>query len=249
MKILKKEDKSLKSKKFDCQITHDKSRLWGDDLVFLICGARGSGKTSLLLNMICRDKPFLKKKFNKIYLFSSTAMSDDKIKCKIIDKIEYGSYFDSYDDSVLEEILEEQQKNIINHGKNKADSLLFIFDDMISDSQAFSNKKNAITKLVFNGRHYKSSCFIISQRYLTIPKNIREQYNVIFCRLENKQEVESLIQEVNFIDSKKLKKIYKEATKEPFHFLQINLCIGDPMKRFFSNFEQLHIEDDDSESD
>lgn len=237
------EDKKLKTKKYDNQITKDPDRVFSHSFVMLICGSRGSGKSNLLTNIVCRNKPFFKGHFNKIYLFSPTAKSDTKICTNIVEKINFGNYYDKYDDEALEEILDNQMGQIEMYGRDVSDKLLFIFDDLVSSNDAFSNSKNAITKLVFNSRHYNASVIILSQRYISVPKNVRTNAQIIFCRLENEKEIETFINEISFIPTKKLKEIYDYVIKEPFKFLGINYQQGEPLKRFYSNFNQLTIKD------
>lgn len=239
MKIEIKE--KLKVKKYDSQIKPDPERIFSHSFVMLIVGARGSGKSNLLCNLVTRRKPFLRGKFNKVYLFSPTAKSDTKICENIVEKINYGAYYDTYDDMILEDILDAQMKQIEEMGKEKSDNLLFIFDDLVSDNNTFSNRKNAITKLIFNSRHYNASVIILSQRYLSVPKNIRSNAQIIFLRMENEKEIDSFLDETSFISKKKLKSIYDEATKKPYKFLCLNYQRGDPLKRFMSNFDDIEI--------
>jgi hypothetical protein len=245
MKIEIITDTKLKTKKYDNQITKDPDRVFSHSFVMLICGSRGSGKSNLLTNIVCRKKPFLKGLFNKIFLFSPTAKSDTKICSNIVEKISFGNYYDKYDDEVLQSILDEQMEKIEEYGRDVSDKLLFIFDDLVSDGTAFNNSKNAITKLIFNSRHYNASVIILAQRYVSVPRNIRTNAQIIFCRLENEKEIDTLISEISFIPVKKLKEVYDYVIKEPYKFLGINYQQGDPLKRFYSNFFQLKLEEDE----
>ena len=56
----------------------------------------------------------------------------------------------------------------------KGEPTLFIIDDC-SASQALTKKKDTLSELAFSGRHAQQSVWVLSQRYNSVLKNLREQ--------------------------------------------------------------------------
>ena len=81
-----------------------------------------------------------------------------------------------------------------------------------------------------------SLCFL-TQSYFSVPKDVKlncTQY--IISKLNNKRELQSIaINHSPDIDYKDFVKIYRDCTKEPYHFLTID-TIQSIDKRFKKNF-------------
>ena len=56
----------------------------------------------------------------------------------------------------------------------KGDPTLFIIDDC-SASQAMTKKRDTLSELAFSGRHAQQSVWVLSQRYNSALKDLREQ--------------------------------------------------------------------------
>ena len=56
----------------------------------------------------------------------------------------------------------------------KGEPTLFIIDDC-SASQALTQKKDTLSELAFSGRHAQQSVWVLSQRYNSVLKDLREQ--------------------------------------------------------------------------
>ena len=56
----------------------------------------------------------------------------------------------------------------------KGDPTLFIIDDC-SASQAMTKKRDTLSELAFSGRHAQQSVWVLSQRYNSVLKDLREQ--------------------------------------------------------------------------
>jgi len=70
---------------------------------------------------------------------------------------------------------------------------------------------------------------------------------LIVYRLRNYKELEAFVEEVSGLVTKKdLVEIYKEATKDEYSFLYINLSARTIKDMFFKNFKShIQLEDDD----
>jgi len=76
---------------------------------WLICGSKGKGKSSLLLRSILSKKsPYCcNKAFDMVFLCSQSARKDDKFNDLIEGLEEEGHFYDTFNEGILEEILEE----------------------------------------------------------------------------------------------------------------------------------------------
>lgn len=117
-----------------------------------------------------------------------------------------------------------------------------IFDDMLA-SEVFSKKKdNMVLKLVLNGRHYASNCFILSQHIKSIPKPIRENTEVwsFFPFKSRKMVIDNLFELFgNLVNEEEFLTLYDYATKNPHDALVVDMKEDDPTNRFKLNFDTI----------
>jgi hypothetical protein len=189
----------------------------------MICGAKGGGKSSLVLNLLLKPVYF-KNKFNRCIFISPTAGMDSKISvlrrneflipnkklfnlmkklnkklCIVSNDTEIeGSYNDipkvltdddfleDFDIKYIKNIMAEQKYIIKEYGKEYADNILLIFDDL-AGSNFF--KSILFKKLLLNSRHHKISIIINTQAYFQIDKTLRLN-NSLLCLFETANEQE-----------------------------------------------------------
>lgn len=136
------------------------SSLFPNHVRCIISGPSNSGKTNLLLNWLLHDSGL---KFQNIYIYSKSLFQP---------KYEYLA-------NVLKKVPEigffryNANEDIVPFEDIKPNSV-FIFDDVMSDSQ------KTISKLFSMGRHKSLDLFYIGQTYAKIPKHlIRDNCNLI----------------------------------------------------------------------
>ena len=209
----------------------------------LMCGPSGSGKTILLVNMVL---DIYKDCFSRIYIFSPSILIDGSwapVKDYIRDHIKPHEretiYFDNYDAPALEHIIETQNK-VVMYQKEKGDKniyqILIIIDDF-ADSPEFTRQSRLLHQLYIRGRHAFISTITATQVFKAISPIIRKNITDLFVfRLRNNADLESIIEEVSALYSKKaLMALYKEATDEPYGFLYIKLTAKNKTEMFFKN--------------
>ena len=93
-------------------------------------------------------------------------------------------------------------------------------------------------------------CYL-SQSFYKIPRLIRLQFNyLIILKLGSKRDTEMIISECSIgIEKDHLLSLYKDATKQKFNFLKINLETGNDNEKFSRNFNDFYRIEGDSESD
>ena len=122
-------------------------------------------------------------------------------------------------------------------------STLIIFDDLINSKSII----NIAPLFTVDGRHLKMSLIFLSQRMFVNNEFFRQisqnsDYFVVFKNPRNLSEIRTLAQQITPGDLQ-LMYIYREATKEPFSYLFINLTQeAQSETKYLSNlFEQNHI--------
>ena len=104
---------------------------------------------------------------------------------------------------------------------------LLILDDMLCSANAISNKRSSLLKKVFyQGRHYGLGVILVSQAYADVPANMRRNSShMLVFNLKNKKAIESFVEEMGQF-GEDFPSTYKEATKEPYSFLYLDLHRG-----------------------
>ena len=197
---------------------------------------RGGGKTTFLLNLIMKKQMYYKY-FHKIYIFSPTQYSDEKMMKAI--SIDDSQRYTYYDDDILGEIIEEQMINNeeVDTPKDRR-RILFIFDDMIEELP--TKKGNFFNKLASNGRHIYASVIVASQKYKKLSPIIRNntKHWIIFD-VQNAKELQDIYEEqAGKISKKAFFEMFEFATSGNHNFLYIK---NDAPKteRFRRNFTDI----------
>jgi len=169
-----------------------------------------------------------------------------------------GCYLTEYSETVLKEILDEQDKMILalkNNGKTKhlANRLLLVFDDLVG-SDLFNNKRAGVFKILnVRHRHFSASVLMVTQAYKEIPATIRKNFTcMIIFDIPNDQEVRCIYEE----NSMKLKfpewlEVYNYAVKGDHDFMFINSQKpnGKKVMKNFSEYLSYKRVDSDDESE
>ena len=207
-----------------------------------ICGKKRTGKSSLWLSMLSHPALY-KGYFDNIFLISPS-QSDQKITPLINELKKEQKYFDCLTEENIKYILniisqEAQQKKLyeIKTKKKLPDTHnLLILDDVI-ESIPKSYKKNLITSLFYNQRHYNLTIILISQAFKLINPSIRKQIDALYIfPMSNKKEIEA-IQEDYSIPSEIFDYCFEDETDHPF--LTVNLCGAKPI--YFRKLEKLNV--------
>jgi hypothetical protein len=121
----------------------------------------------------------------------------------------------------------------MHYSKKSAQGVLLILDDMITAESAINNKNNNLLKrLFFQGRHYKISLILVSQKLKAISASMRINASHLICfNLNNRKEEKDSLDENCGVDDIATK--YKTATRDRYNFLYLDKTNN----KAFHNFE------------
>ncbi len=146
-------------------------------------------------------------------------------------------FFDEYVMSKFKKIMDDNKRMVDmlkDHGKLKtlANRILFIFDDQVGSDLFYGKLKKYFTGVNTRHRHHSASMIMVSQGYKEIPKTIRTNWTCLLTyKIGNMKEIEVIYEEfemgLNFEDWLAL---YRQATKEKFNFLFIDMYCDEEFK-------------------
>ena len=125
--------------------------------------------------------------------------------------------------------------------------ILLIFDDQVSEKN-----QNKIEEYFIRGRKIGGGitmCYL-SQSFFAIPTLIRRQFNyVIILKLSGKRDLNLILSNYALgIEVDQIIDLYKNATKDKFNFLKIDIENRDDNKKFSHNFTHFYeIKNEDSD--
>ena len=167
---------------------------------YIIVGKPGSGKTSVLINMLTNKKIY-KKVFTKI-LLCMPQNSRLSLKDNIFEDLPEDQIFDALDPTILTKIklnkdeFEEDKLERLEDGKKPITRhQLLILDDVTAH---LKNKENInmLIELVTNRRHYNLSIVLLVQFLRSIPRPVRFfTTSCIFFKAANNLDIEILREE------------------------------------------------------
>ena len=210
----------LKEKKAKEGITNYKiDGIFPPSFFLLMIGKPGTGKTTLIEEMLLNDNIF-NSKFDHIVVFSPNTFPNLNLELE-------KNYFKIFELDVLFNIL-----NLLSQKSEKSEykNVLIILDDMVADIKK-KQYDPLLLKLFFNRRHIiKNGCISIlmtTQKFIITPPNIRPCINALIMFQLNSSEYSSLKNDVcSWIDFK----LVTNSLNNAYDFFYINLINGDIYK-------------------
>ena len=184
-----------------------------------------SGKSTIILNLLLRDK-FYKDKFDgeNIYIISNNKM-DNKMRILKQEKDVPTDNFMEFSESNLEMIyekVEEECIEAIDEGEKPVNSLI-ILDDCAFSGDLRAKMAGTLSRIFCNGRHINLSCIVTAQKHSQLSTTIRSNASGAILFSNSAKEVESMSEDYNYLDSRKdFVKMFRAATKEKNSFLVVN---------------------------
>ena len=178
----------------------------------VLIGKSGSGKTSLLINMLS-DNSIYKKVFNKII-------------CVMPEATYNNMEFNPFDVLPPEQIKHDfdctELRAQINNYRDADKTTLLIIDDFTAELKNKTNFNN-FNHLIQNRRHYRLSIFLLVQYYNSIPMPLRRSINTIFLFKCNKKEFEDIFAELFSLSKDLANKLQRFVFTNKYNFMLVNV--------------------------
>ena len=201
----------------------------------LVCGRPGSGKTSLILNLICKRGKMFNKKFDKVFVFSPSLMTmNDE------------PFGELPEDQVHTDLTIDNFQTALDSIANTGEKILFILDDVVNDMKKTMAIQTLLSKALMNRRHLTgaggSTSFIITtQVYNKIPAPIRKTAShIILYHTRNKKEIETIYDELIVLPKDDFFEILKYCFDKRHNFIYIDINKSYD-KMFHKCFNQLEF--------
>lgn len=207
-----------------------------NNFFWIISGSAGSGKTTMLLNLLKtpHKKGGLGKYYHKIFIISPTHSLDNKLE-PLIKELGPTQCFNELNDENCENIMDQ----IKNDEKFSKEHFLVILDDCLGMLPPTVGKSKAHSLLI-SRRHLHCTIICSVQSYIRIPNLWRRNANLIsFFHSQNRGEVDSLVDDIN-CDDELIRKLLSDATNKKHSFLTIRLGSGPPI--FYKKFDRYLLE-------
>ena len=191
--------------------------------ISFICGQTGTGKSTVLLNILKHIEKEIED-FEEVYYF--TGSKKDKILNNLGEDITVSS-----DPEFFYSLLDKIE------AENESPRRLLVIDDLASNPMFSINNSKKFLNFCLNHRHNNTTMLITSQGYHQLNKQIRSQASLIFCfPTRNEKQKEDILNELP-TQKEKLKKAMDIVKNRSDHdFLYLN--IQKPTPRFFINFDE-----------
>ena len=195
--------------------------------------------------------------FEKIYIFSPSVNIDDGwIPVKKYIEQDVGAntereqaYNDEWDEAALRSIIQRQRKITKTSKKlemKKLYQVLIILDDY-ADSLQLHKPHGALDTLFIRGRRMQISTWVSSQKLRLISAAVRVNVQFLCCwRLRNQHELDAVIEELSPLPKDKLRRMYEQATREPYSFLFV-YYLKPRNEMFYKRFKERFALEKDSD--
>ncbi|CAG2187356.1 RNF213 [Mytilus edulis] len=173
----------------------------------IICGQTGCGKTEFVLDLLEGEYSGV---FKYIIILCPTIQWNKAYKNREwIVREANGSL---YEEEKLQELLRMFFKKYAGH------STLYIIDDC-SATKRTNKEKDMLSELAFSGRHAEQSVWVISQRYNSVLKDLREQtkWLCMFYTQKDRDSFDNCLRENDVIPTLEERQRIKEELKKKKH--------------------------------
>ena len=153
-------------KKFNVEDSIKPHRIW------FIVGKRGTGKSTLMRDLLCRMKSYV----DVPIAITPTEESIDFFE----ECMPSSCVHTEFKDSIIEGLIEAQRQQ--SKKKREIKSVLLVLDDMMYDKKILKSK--AMRDIFMNGRHLKVTLVLTAQYLMDMGPDLRSQVDYCFALRE-----------------------------------------------------------------
>ena len=140
--------------------------------------------------------------------------------------------------------MDDVYNNIDDYNPKRKRKILIVFDDMIADIMTNKRFQPIIKELFIRCRKLNIFFDFITQSYFSVPKEVRlNSTHYLIMKIHNKRELQQIaINHSADIDYNDFLKIYRNCTKEPYSFSNINTTLpANKSMRFKNNSSDFSL--------
>ena len=190
-----------------------------------LVASSGSGKTTVLISLLCKQMNQL---YHKVYIAAPTFMSDDSwsVLYDAVDPTQVCTEFSEVD-NFFNKIVESQDGN-------KEQIVLVIFDDWGAQT-----KQLRCLNYLAKCRHYGISCWLSVQKMSFLSTTCRTNLtDLCLWNAPSQYEREQVSKEYSWrLAPKEFVEMWNKVTAKKGDFLYIRLNESDPGKHYSKNFD------------
>ena len=205
----------------------------------IICGKAGSGKTSLLINMLesKAHNRIYNRVFDKIVLVMPTN-SRKSIKDNPLDDLPSDQTFENFSDKVVEKIKDIREDfDVLDKKKKRPRNQLLILDDITATLKNNDIMKSLI-ELATNRRHLKLSIVLLVQFLRAIPRPVRFQAtSVVFFKPANQLDTNILKEEYVNLPTDQFNDLCRFVFENSHDFLFVNKN----SEQYYKNLSKINL--------
>ena len=162
-------------------------------------------------------------------------------------QIEEDFFFDHWDESIVQRIMDESAKLTDYHKKHShphATSVCLVVDDMADQQHILHATGNSLLNTLFiRGRHYDLSAIVATQRPSLTSNRLRTQASALYIfKQRNYKDLDLLLTELSgWVPRSVLRDMYDICTREKYQFMMINLLGKDMDHMFYWSLDKTMI--------
>ncbi len=189
------------------------------NFVLGIIGKRHTGKSVLATNLLLNPNMLNRENYQTAFIVSPTILQDKT--AEHLRRAFPSTIFPQYTDGLIRDIINYQK----SYEDKERPKIVLMLDDMVGLKTPYLNA------LSTKSRHYQTSIIQISQNSKHLHKITRNNLtNVILFNTHNKKEFEDMYESWGSLygSPKYFKKLLDYATRQPYHFLHLDLQAHPP---------------------
>ena len=195
-----------------------------------IIGSAGTGKTSMLVNLLSSKQAY-RKAFYHVHVVmpphsvASLRRNNFKDHDMMYDDLDWGT-LDGIREAVKE--LAEKEKNT-----------LLVLDD-VTAALKDNEIQRVLRDLIYNRRHYRLSIMILVQSYNAMPLAIRKSLSQFLMYIpRNKKEATAIFEELTALPREEAEEVLRFVFDRPYAFMFADTGSGE----LYNNFDRIGIHD------
>lgn len=198
-----------------------------------INGKPGTGKTSLLLNLLCKRNKLYNNKFDKVYVWSPS-----------LGTVEGDPFGSLPEEQMFTDLDEDNLKEVLQDIEDSGEKVCFVMDDVVNSIKKSPEIERILCMIAMNRRHLCGagggvSLILTSQVYNKVSCPLRKCFShLIQLNGKQRKELDSLAEEHVCLPKDDFYKVVRHCFKKKHDFMYLDL--GKESERMFHhNFNPL----------